>query len=636
MSFLFAIHSMSPCRIGITPRTRTTSERSSCERPRQVRRLAAPPSLRTTQPRSCGGSSITTNARAAVVPTGSRTTATRCARTGIGAICRTCTCSTTATCGLIGTARCGASPRRSTSRSTRPGGPRSSRRPASDRCDRGPATPRPRHTSTCGDRRRSSSGSEAGATGRRCSARTTLRISKSACVRSQATLRAGPSVAALHSSRRRRMARILIVGGGYIGMYAARRLERRLDPRAHQLVLVNPDNFMLYQPFLPEVASGLIDPRAVVVPLRSVLRRTELVVGEVEGVDLAAKRASVHLAGGDPRDVEFDVLIMGAGSWSRTLAIPGLAEHGVGFKDLAEAIWLRNRVLSQLDRAAELADPASRRAALTFVFVGAGFAGIEALGELEDLARNATNTIPSLDRAEQRWVMVEAAPRILPELEPDLASYAADRLRERDIEIHTTTRLERIDDGVVQLSDGDPFRAETLVWTAGVRPSPLAADSGFPVDDRGRITVDRALRVVGIEGVWAAGDVAAVPDEHATQGTSPPTAQHALRQARVLADNVAASLDGGRLRPFRYENKGMLCSLGHYRGVANPLGIRVKGFPAWFLHRTYHLLYMPSFARKARIALDWTIALLFPRDLAQLGSLEHPRDAFRRAAGGDG
>jgi NADH dehydrogenase len=431
------------------------------------------------------------------------------------------------------------------------------------------------------------------------------------------------------------MARILIVGGGYIGMYAARRLERRLDPRAHQLVLVNPDNFMLYQPFLPEVASGLIDPRAVVVPLRSVLRRTELVVGEVEGVDLAAKRASVHLAGGDPRDVEFDVLIMGAGSWSRTLAIPGLAEHGVGFKDLAEAIWLRNRVLSQLDRAAELADPAARRAALTFVFVGAGFAGIEALGELEDLARNATNTIPSLDRAEQRWVMVEAAPRILPELEPDLASYAADRLRERDIEIHTTTRLERIDDGVVQLSDGDPFRAETLVWTAGVRPSPLAADSGFPVDDRGRITVDRALRVVGIEGVWAAGDVAAVPDEHATQGTSPPTAQHALRQARVLADNVAASLDGGRLRPFRYENKGMLCSLGHYRGVANPLGIRVKGFPAWFLHRTYHLLYMPSFARKARIALDWTIALLFPRDLAQLGSLEHPRDAFRRAAGGD-
>ena len=343
----------------------------------------------------------------------------------------------------------------------------------------------------------------------------------------------------------------------------------------------------------------------------------------------------VRLAGGEMRDLPYDVVILGAGSWSRTLKIPGLAEHGVGFKDLAEAIWLRNRVLSQLDRAAEVTDPDAKRAALTFVFVGAGFAGIEALGELEDLARTATETIPTLERSDQRWVMVEAASRILPELDPKLAAYAAERLRERDIEVLTDTRLERIDDGVVRLLDHEPFRAETLVWTAGVRPSPLAADSGFPVDERGRVRVDRALRVEGIAGAWAAGDVAAVPDTHAGQGTSPPTAQHALRQAKVLADNVAASLHGGRLRPFNYKNKGMLCSLGHYRGVANPLGIRVRGFPAWFLHRTYQLLYMPSFARKARIALDWTIALLFPRDLAQLGSLEHPRDAFRRAAGGD-
>jgi NADH dehydrogenase len=429
------------------------------------------------------------------------------------------------------------------------------------------------------------------------------------------------------------MARILIVGGGYIGMYAARRLERRLDATAHQLTLVNPDNFMLYQPFLPEVASGLIDPRAVVVPLRRVLRRTELVVGEVQAIDVAAKRASVRLAAGEPRELGYDVLIVGAGSWSRTLAIPGLAEHGVGFKDLAEAIWLRNRVLSQLDRAAELAERSAQRAALTFVFVGAGFAGIEALGELEDLARAATATIPTLERSDQRWVIVEAAARILPELEHGLAAYAADRLRERDIEIRTQTRLERIEDGVVQLSDGDTFPAETLVWTAGVRASPLAVDSGFPVDDRGRIRVDPALRVTGVDGAWAAGDIAAVPDDHAVRGTSPPTAQHALRQARVLADNVVATLHGGRLRRFRYENKGMLCSLGHYQGVADPLGVRIKGFPAWFLHRSYHLAYMPTWSRKARIALDWTVALLFPRDIAQLGSLEHPRDAFRRAAG---
>ena len=429
-------------------------------------------------------------------------------------------------------------------------------------------------------------------------------------------------------------ARILIVGGGYIGLYAARHLERRLRDTDHDLVVVNPENYMLYQPFLPEVASGLIDPRAVVVPLRRVLRRTELIVGEVERIDLGDKRASVRLAGGDRREVDYDVVILGAGSWSRTLAIPGLAEHGVGFKDLAEAIWLRNRVLSQLDRAAELADAEAKRAALTFVFVGAGFAGIEALGELEDLARTATGTIDGLEPADQRWVMVEAGARILPELDPDLAAYAEERLRERGVEILTDTRLERIDDGVVHVSDGSEIPAETLVWTAGVRASPLAAEAGFPVDERGRVRVDRALRVEGVNGAWAAGDVAAVPDPDALTGTSPPTAQHALRQAKVLADNVAASLVGGRMRAFRYSNKGMLCSLGHYRGVANPLGIRIKGFPAWFLHRTYHLLYMPTLSRKARIALDWTVALLFPRDIAQLGSLEHPRDAFRRAAGG--
>src|SRR3954451_13497309 len=497
MSSLSAIRSMSPCRIGITPRTRTTSERSSCERPRQVRRLAARPTLRTTQPRSCGGSSTTTNSRPGVVPTGWRTTATKFARTGIGASCRTCICSTTATCGRTGTARCGASPRRSVSQSTRLGGPRSSRRPASDRCDRAPRTPRRRHTSTYGSRPRGSSGSAGGATGRHCWSRMTWRISRSAYVRWQATLRLGPLAAALPLSPRKPMARILIIGGGYIGMYAARRLERRLNASAHQLTLVNSENFMLYQPFLPEVASGLIDPRAVVVPLRRVLRRTELVVGEVASIDVVAKRTSVRLAGGGRRDLEYDVVILGAGSWSRTLKIPGLAEHGVGFKDLAEAIWLRNRVLSQLDRAAELADPDAKRAALTFVFVGGGFAGIEALGELEDLARSATVTIPTVERADQRWVMVEAAPRILPELDPNLARYAADRLRERDIEIRTSKRLDRIDDNdVVHLSDGDAFGAETLVWTAGVRASPLAANAGFPVDERGRVRVDPALRVV--------------------------------------------------------------------------------------------------------------------------------------------
>jgi NADH dehydrogenase len=428
------------------------------------------------------------------------------------------------------------------------------------------------------------------------------------------------------------VSRILIVGGGYIGMYAARHLERRLPEGDHELMLVSPENHMTYQPFLPEVASGLIDPRDVVVPLRRVLRRTRLVLGEVERIDAAGRVAHVRRVDGRRVEEPFDMAVIGTGSWSRTLPVPGLAEHAVGFKTLPEAIWLRNRVLEQLDLADASDDGAERRTALGFVFVGAGFAGIEALGELEDFGRAALRTYRRSMGDEMRWVMVEATDRILPELDARLAEYAADRLRERGIDIRTRTRLHAIEDGVVRLSDGSTIPADTVVWTTGVRPSPLPADSGLPVDERGRIRVDRALRVEGTQGIWAAGDVAAVPDADSDSGSSPPTAQHALRQAKRLAANIAAELEGRPAQPFRYRNKGMLCSLGHYRGVADPLGIRIRGFPAWFLHRSYHLLYMPTLARKVRIALDWTVALLFPRDLAQLGSLEHPRDAFRRSA----
>jgi NADH:quinone reductase (non-electrogenic) len=427
------------------------------------------------------------------------------------------------------------------------------------------------------------------------------------------------------------MSRILIAGGGYIGMYAARHLERRLSDGDHELLLVSPENHMTYQPFLPEVASGLIDARAVAVPLRRILKRTRLLLGEVERIDAAGRVAHVRRVDGHRVEEPFDVAVIGTGSWSRTLPVPGLAEHAVGFKSLPEAIWLRNRVLEQLDLADATDDEAERRAALGFVFVGAGFAGIEALGELEDFGRAAMKTYRRSMRQEMRWVMVEATDRILPELDARLAGYAADRLRDRGIEVRTGTRLDAIEDGVVRLSDGSSIAAETVVWTAGVRPSPLPSESGLPVDERGRVRVDRALRVEGLEGIWAAGDVAAVPDADDPNGLSPPTAQHALRQAKRLAANIAAELDGRPAEPFRYRNKGMLCSLGHFQGVADPLGIRIRGFPAWFLHRSYHLLYMPTLARKVRIALDWTVALLFPRDLAQLGSVEHPRDAFRRS-----
>ena len=425
--------------------------------------------------------------------------------------------------------------------------------------------------------------------------------------------------------------RILIVGGGFIGMYAARRLEH-LTREGHRITLVNPENFMQYQPFLPEVASGTIDPRAVVVPLRQALRRTRLVIGEVERIDHDARLASVRLPDGTVHQEPYDILVLGTGSRSRTLPIPGLAEHGIGFKTVAEAISLRNRVLSNLDSASEAPDEDLRRSLLTFVFVGGGYAGVEALAELEDLARGVLELYPMLRPADLRWVLVEAADRILPELGEDLADYARERLEERGIEVRLRTRLESALDGWIALSDGERFRADVLVWTAGVKPSPLARHSGLPTDEAGRVVVDEELRVAGVPDAWAGGDVAAVPDR-VTGGIAPPSAQYALRQARRLAGNLEASLRGRPGRPFTWRNLGGLCALGRYRGVAKVMGIKLRGFPAWFLHRSYHLAQMPTAGRKVRIMLDWTVALFFRRDVSQLGSLQRPREPFERAAG---
>jgi NADH dehydrogenase len=428
--------------------------------------------------------------------------------------------------------------------------------------------------------------------------------------------------------------RVLIVGGGYVGMYAALEMERELAAAGHDLTLVNIENYMQYQPFLPEVASGNIEPRHVVVPLRQVLKKTNVLVGEVQRIDHEGRVATIRTPNREDVDVPYDVLVLGAGSRSRVLPVPGLAEHGVGFKTVAEAIFLRNHVLSRLDAAAEEPDEDHRRAALTFVFVGAGYAGVEALAELEDMARSAIDYYPNLHADDMRWVLVEAASRILPELSADLADYVRSRLRSRGIEVMVNTTLESAEGGVMRLSNGMCFPADTLVWTAGVKPEPLAAHSGFPVDERGRVVVDEYMRVRGVEDAWAAGDNAAVPDL-STGGVSPPTAQHALRQARRLGKNVIASIQGGKVEPFRWRNLGQLASLGRYKGAALVLGVKVRGFPAWFLHRSYHLLMMPTLNRKVRIIMDWTVGLLFPRDVAQLGSIHRPRDAFERAARGE-
>jgi NADH:ubiquinone reductase (H+-translocating) len=425
--------------------------------------------------------------------------------------------------------------------------------------------------------------------------------------------------------------RILVIGAGFAGLYAAMEL-RRATAAGHRVTVVNDENFMQYQPFLPEVASGTIDPRAVVVPLRRVLRHCEVLIGEVRGVEHDQRRALVRFADGHEERIGYDVLVLTVGSRSRVLPLPGLAEHGVGFKTVQEAIFLRNHVLSRLDVAAEAEDPERRRAALTFVFVGAGYAGVEALGELEDLARDAIRNYPMLAPGEMRWLLVEAMGKILPELGEDLAGYAMEQLRGRSIEIVLNTRLDSAEKGVIRLSDGREFAADTLVWTAGVKPSPLARASGLPVDEAGRVIVDETLRVQGVRDAWAAGDAAAVPDR-TTGRSAPPTAQHALREGRRLGKNLAAVLDGHAPEPFVYRNVGGVASLGRYKGVAMVYGVKFRGFAGWFLHRSYHLLAMPTFSRKVKIAMDWTTALLFPRDIAQLGALERPREPFERAAG---
>jgi NADH dehydrogenase len=425
--------------------------------------------------------------------------------------------------------------------------------------------------------------------------------------------------------------RILVVGAGFGGLYAAMGLRRAVE-LGHRVMVVNPENFMQYQPFLPEVASGTIDPRAVVVPLRRVLRHCEVVIGEVERVDHDERTAHVRLADGRRVAIGYDVVVLAPGSWARVLPIPGLAEQGVGFKTVQEAIWLRNHVLSRLDVAAATDDPERRRAAMTFVFVGGGYAGVEALGELEDLARDALESYPGLRPDQMRWTLVEAAGSILPEIDSGLAEYALERLRARGIEVLLHTLLESAEGGTLRLSGGQVFRSDTLVWTAGVKPSPLASGSGFPVDDSGRVRTDAYLRVEGVEDAWASGDAAAVPDRLAG-GLMPPTAQHGMRQGKRLASNLVAVLEGRTPEPFDYRGIGAVVSLGRYKGVAVIRGVRLRGFPAWFAHRSYHLYAMPTLTRKVKIAADWTVALLFPRDLAQLGSLEHPREPFERAAG---
>ena len=401
----------------------------------------------------------------------------------------------------------------------------------------------------------------------------------------------------------------LILGGGFAGGYVGRLLKKR------GATIVSLENFMLYTPLLPEAASGTIEPRHVVVPLREMCPHAELVLGRITGHDHQGRIVTVDSLAG-PIEISYERLVVALGATTRTLPVPGLAEHGMGFKDLADAIALRNHVLLQLERASIHPDDPSE---LGFVFVGAGYAGVEALAELNDMARAALRSYPDLRGVPQRWVLVDAAPKILPEIPRGLGTYAARRLTKRGIEIHVGTTLESYHGTEAVLADGTRIPSRTLVWTAGVRASPLLPDLGLPLDERGRVVVDETLHVDGVTDVWALGDCAAVNNVKTPGQIDPPTCQHALRQARRLVKNLT-----GPPKPYGYRMLGQVATLGRFKGIAEVPWLHLWGFPGWFVTRSYHLYQLPLVSRKLRVVVDWTVALFFRRDIVELSMLGHP------------
>ncbi|HEX6601264.1 MAG TPA: FAD-dependent oxidoreductase, partial [Solirubrobacterales bacterium] len=358
---------------------------------------------------------------------------------------------------------------------------------------------------------------------------------------------------------------VVIAGGGFGGAAAARELERVMPKQSARLQLVNETNFVLYTPFLPEAAAGTLEPRHVVTPLREILKRTYLRLGSIVGHDPEAKTVTLRAKYGETEQLPYDQLLLSLGSVSRVLPVPGLAEHAVGFKGLADAIYLRNHVIETLEEANATEDPRRREQLLTYVFVGGGYAGLEALAELQDFAVDAMECYPRARLHGMRWVLVEATNRVLPEIDQQLGEYALRELRGRGIDIRLETTLEEVGADFARLSTGEVLPSRTVVWTAGVAPQPILKELSVPLDERGRVPVDSYLRVQGMDSVWAIGDCAAAPDPNG--GVTPPTAQHAVRQGPVAARNIAAELGIGSPQPFEYRAKAAFVNLGRYKAV---------------------------------------------------------------------
>ncbi|MFI5801013.1 NAD(P)/FAD-dependent oxidoreductase [Streptomyces sp. NPDC051677] len=431
------------------------------------------------------------------------------------------------------------------------------------------------------------------------------------------------------------MREILIVGGGYAGFYTAWGLQKKLRPGEARVTVVDPRPYMTYQPFLPEVAAGSVEARHAVVSLRRHLRRTRLISGTVTGISNADRTVTVRPVRGDAYELPYDILVVTAGAVTRTFPIPGLAQQAIGLKHVEEAVAIRDRLMTAFDQAASLPAGPERRKLLTVTFVGGGFSGVEGFGELLSLATAMLRSYPELGIEDLSFHLVEARGRILPEVSDKPGAWVARHLESRGAHVHLNTQLLSAEDGHVVLSDGAEYDSELIVWAAGNAANPVVHNhTDLPLDERGLLLARADLRVgtdaEPVPDVWAAGDDASIPDlASPVPGTrTVPNAQHAVRQGRRLARNLVADLRGRRVRNYRHDSLGVVATLGLGRGVFQYKGIVVKGFPAWLMHRGYHVLAVPSWERKIRVLAVWLTAALTGRDLVSLASVQHPRDAF--------
>ena len=417
------------------------------------------------------------------------------------------------------------------------------------------------------------------------------------------------------ATRRRARGGVLVIGGGFGGASVA----RLLGPRGS--TIVNAQNSMLFTPMLPEVAAGIIEMRNAMVPLAMMCPHSEVIEGRVTGLAPTDRSATVETDGGLRLSIEYDHVVVGVGAVPRTFPIPGLIEHAVGCSNVLDALYLRNQLLRLLAAAALEPDPQRRRRYLTFVFVGAGYAGVEALSELHGLAQDALRYHPTLRQETQHWVLVDAAPTILGDIPSRLGQYVRELLAQRGVDLRLNTRLDSVVDGRVMLSDGTELDAGLLVWAAGIKANPIVAQFGLPLDERGRVRVGPTLQVDGHANVWALGDCAAVPNASTPGHVDPPTSQHALRHARCLTGNLRAFDEGRPLKSHRFRSLGQVAALGRKEGIADMFGLRLSGLPGWLAARGVHLMQVPGASRRTGVVSDWIRSVLFPGNIVTLSGL---------------